>query len=134
MISRINDPFSVQGKSETPTKERLFVGTHIPRQIADFISLYALYKGVYKSQIIDRAIQDYYQNLQKIKIEDMINILADRAVNEWKNYLQTGKDKEGFPHLTFETYLKKIQGSLRKRGISLSTSKKIIEKVKNETY
>lgn len=133
MISHFKDPFIAQGKSETPTKERLFVGAHIPQQIAEYISVYAAYKGMYKSRIIDIAIQEYYQNRQKeITIDTMIHSLADRAVIEWKTYLRTEKDKEGFPHTTFEKYLKKLQASLRKRGISLSISKKIIERIKDD--
>jgi mevalonate kinase len=133
MTSHFKDPFSVQGKSETPTKERLFVGAYIPRQIAEYISVYALLKGIPKSHVIDIAIRDYSQTLQE-PMEDMIDSLSERAIIEWKNYLQTEKDKKGFPHLTFEMYLNQIQKTLHKRGISLTILRKIIEKVKNATY
>lgn len=113
-----NNPFNIQKKQQGKIKSTdcQFVGAHLPRQLAEYLALWAVYYKVPKSYII-RSILESRIPLEK-PVNILINTLIKRAIDGWSQeqrsiHHSTKEDAQNH----FEQYKLELKYALQKRGL-----------------
>jgi len=63
-----------------------FLGLTIPKEMADYLSLFSLAKGITKSSVIKALLQNWIHKMKEDFVEnDLVKIIGFRSFNSWKN-------------------------------------------------
>ena len=115
--------FSISGQGKpnpVPTSESRFTGVFLPQQIHAYLSLFALYEKIPKSNILRGEIENWYERVKKShSIDTMINTIIDLTQNEWESRKRINKNvwKGNLPY-AFNDYKLEIISILKKKGLS----------------
>jgi len=83
-------PINARGKS-TPSDQ--FIGAYIPEELAEHISLLALFRGLPKVAIFKKALQLY---AAAVPISTIIPYLITRTSETWRSQLRINAGKDGW--------------------------------------
>jgi len=125
------DPFAISTQ-EPVGKGAGLVGAYVPRQMADYIRLLALYYNTTSSDVIRATIRERVENEEPEN--SVVRILASRAYREWQQRLDEKKGQSGWQsqddrHKRFTEYEQEIKNTLFKRHITAPKVMEILEKM-----
>lgn len=110
--------FAVSGKH---------VGVMMPRQVTDYLSLYALAQKGTKSIIIRTLIDDWYiEQRRECTEDDLIDQIAEHVFEVWK------KVRSQTPRIPFVEFGRDLKRDLHQKGINEVSTNLIIKKVADE--
>jgi|GEM_PF-2118652 len=115
-----NDPFAVEQEGSNYKFGKL-VGGYVPRHLAEYIRLLAVYQGVTTQNLLEQMIE-YWHSIHDNE-DTITEVLADRAYQEWV------RRKKEDPALHFNTYRNEIRKRLEKRKISKETITDLLTRV-----
>jgi len=121
------NPFCIsQERKEKPEPVEL-AGGLLPRQLADRLTLWAVYLQVSKSQLIRKAVSSLLPCDKPA--EEILQALAEKAYKYWidQNKMQQRKIKGGSLEDSFIEYKTELYRSLQGRGVRTGHIKKILE-------
>lgn len=129
------NPFKVEnppGSKAAATKDSRLVGAAVPRQLAEEVAIYSISAGIYMSDLVREAIENYMKQAKKDwTVRRGMNLLTKRAQIEWE---RRKEEAEGLKNWNkkeaFEQYQQEMIGKLKARGILPSRAKKIVSGVK----
>lgn len=101
-----------------------YAGTYISQRTASYLGLFSLAKGVTKSSIIRRRIEEWIK--KQPPVEDLIRLIIARAKGQY--LIDQVKD----PSLTLHSFLKKLRQELRSSQLEDDYIELIISKVHEE--
>lgn len=125
------DPFRISPE-EPVGKDASLVGAYVPRQLADYIRLLALYYNTTSSDIIRATIRERLENEEPE--DSIVRILASRAYREWQRRLDEKRGQPGWQsqddlRKRFGEYEQEMKQTLLKRKITLPKIMEVLEKM-----
>jgi hypothetical protein len=124
-------PFGIYNEN-TQVGEKL-VAVKVPLRVADYLSLYCLYRNTTKSAYIRNILQERLRGLEDEEV--IINTLANRAYAEWKRRLASNSRSIGWADYVkvkkFRQYEQELIRTLKNRRISVPYIDKIIKRFEN---
>lgn len=113
------DPFEIE--KDDHYKQGKLVGGYVPRRLAEYLSLLALYKNATTQSILREIIEFWSQNQEPR--DAIIQTLADRAYQEW------ARRKREDPSINYNSYKAELRDRLQKRKIPEKTIYEIFVEV-----
>ena len=129
----MKNPFTIQAMEKRDNKQRsnwLYVGGHLPPDIAENLALVSLTKAKYKTDLIREAIEQYLKK-EKLNKKQAIEQLRTRAQITWDMIKKAEKGKQYFDAEThFKVYVSEIHKRLSSRGLTKRTINSITKGLK----
>jgi hypothetical protein len=127
----MKNPFSIAGQGKpnpVPTSKSRFTGVFLPQPIHAYLSLFALYEKIPKSNILRNEIEEWYERAKKTHhVDTMINSIINLAQEEWESRKRINKNVwKGNLSYAFDDYKKEIKNTLKKKGLSKVHTETII--------
>lgn len=107
-MKKINNPFSTLDASKSYLNGK-FVGGYLPRQIAEYLNLLALYNNSSIQKVLELIVLKWKETEEPES--SILETLADRAFMEWLRMKDTRI-------LSFEEYKKEIKMMLKKKKVT----------------
>ena len=131
----MTDPFRISPE-ESVGRDASLVGAYVPRQLADYVRLLALYYNTTSSDIIRATIRERLENEEPE--DSIIRILASRAYREWQRRLDEKRRQPGWQsqddlRKRFGEFEEEMKQTLFKRKITLPKIMGILEQMES-TY
>jgi predicted DNA-binding protein len=109
------------------------VAVKVPLRVADYLTLYCLYRNTSKSAYIRNIIQERLKGLEDEEI--MINTLANRAYAEWQRRLDANSRSLGWADYVrikrFRQYEEELKRILRVKRMPVPYIDRIIKRFEN---
>ena len=131
----MTDPFRISPE-ESVGRDASLVGAYVPRQLADYVRLLALYYNTTSSEIIRATIRERLENEEPE--DSIIRILASRAYREWQRRLDEKRRQPGWQsqddlRKRFGEFEEEMKQTLFKRKITLPKIMGVLEQMES-TY
>ena len=99
------------------------IGGYLPTTLHNYITLYALAKGVSKTDVIKEVLEAWVKTQLKSEHVDVYHLMeeiVDRSHEQWKVIRVKGE-------MSFKSYKEKLEAELRSRSIDELYIEKIIK-------
>lgn len=131
----MSNPFSITNTKRTSTKQRQLVGVHLPQELADYLALYAVWRGVAKQVVLQDLIEAHVK--RESPIEQVIAILSNRALSAWHTRWRENIGKKGWKTDEDEAqrlgeFCVELKKTLATRGVPKGYIDKILEPLGKE--
>jgi len=128
------NPFVVKNEKGSIDKDRQFVGAFVPRHLAEKISLWSLFFGTTKTQVIIDLIKNT-EKKQPNFLQEITKALSSRIYANWEIIFKMNLGKKHWQtdyqiNRKFNNYANEIKKSLYKKNICKKTSDLIISQMK----
>jgi hypothetical protein len=126
----MDNPFAITNTPRAASKKRQFIGVHLDQELADYLSLYAMWRGVAKQIILQEIVESFVK--REVSADEIIGILSSRALSAWhtmwrentgKRGWQTDEDEERHQ----EEFRAKLKKTLAIRGVAKGHIDRILQ-------
>lgn len=90
----VRNPFPIKNTQRSKSKEYQFVGAHLERGKADYLSVYAVWRGVGKQTVLQDLVNTFVE--REPPVEQVIAVLSNRAVSAWHSAWRENLGKIGW--------------------------------------
>jgi hypothetical protein len=118
----------ILNRGKEKNTNQLFVGAYVPDHIAHYFALLSVAKGVSKSELFRKKLDDWYQNSKAVGSESLINNIVHKAVVAWRIVRVSGTVTRSIL-LDFDDQLAK---ELRNKGVSEGHIEMILKRFHHE--
>lgn len=128
----VDHPFAIQN-SLVSEDDLQMVGAYVPRHLADQLSLWALYYGTTKTDLIRAMIEE--RSKKEPSPTEIIEVLKARAWSGWQRQLELNEGKKHWQsneeiEEQRRSYAKKIINALLRRNLNSPVVNQITEAIK----
>src|SRR4030043_2019612 len=75
---------AIFSRAKDKNEGQLFIGVYVPDHIAYYFALLAVAKGVSKSVLFRKKLDDWYKSTRTIGDDELINAIVHKAVIAWR--------------------------------------------------
>jgi len=115
-------------RTKTGKKAPCKVHAYLPEYMLDYLNLYALAMGKFRSKILLGLVEDWYSLAIEDKTEEMlIDLIVENVQNQWEMLQRAAKTKSKY--ISFDDFLDQLETELssgKKPQINSETAKTII--------
>ena len=112
-------------KKRQKTVEKRVVGAYLPHSLIQFITLYALSKGMSISNLVEKVLLDLKMDLN-YEEEEMLISIGKTCTETWR------KEKQKTSKYTLSSFLGDLERELKSKKIEKSHIETILKIVKDE--
>lgn len=114
--------FKVRNKKAEESEKKL-VGVFLPKQISSYLALYALSKGVTKSLVLRKEMEEWHKKEIILESErNLIEGLIQKVKHQWE------KDKSSYPTNALKVFWgNQLEDELEGKGISEENISQILK-------
>ncbi len=107
------------------SKEASFIGLYVKKEVASFLNLYSLAKGITKSEIMSKLISDWkYDRLRDCTDDELITEIAKSSLEAFHTLPKR--------NTTFYSFCNMLRVELKNRGLTQTVIDEIVKQTTDE--